>query len=60
MRIMSRVSSFLRMKCEMRLLTETGMIAIRAMREAARTWGDVHEKYLAAAVRFSDDFEGWF
>ncbi|CAP67994.1 uncharacterized protein PODANS_1_18630 [Podospora anserina S mat+] len=34
--------------------------AIRAMREAARTWGDVHEKYLAAAVRFSDDFEGWF
>ncbi|KAL2266600.1 hypothetical protein VTJ83DRAFT_5952 [Remersonia thermophila] len=33
--------------------------AIRAMREAARTWGDVHEKYLAAAVRFAEDFEGW-
>ncbi|KAK4245302.1 hypothetical protein C7999DRAFT_34364 [Corynascus novoguineensis] len=33
--------------------------AIRAMREAARTWGDVHENYLAAAVRFADDFEGW-
>ncbi|KAK4039765.1 hypothetical protein C8A01DRAFT_36215 [Parachaetomium inaequale] len=32
---------------------------IRAMREAARTWGDVHERYLAAAVRFVDDFEGW-
>ncbi|AEO54420.1 hypothetical protein MYCTH_2296978 [Thermothelomyces thermophilus ATCC 42464] len=33
--------------------------AIRAMREAARTWGDVHDNYLAAAVWFSDDFEGW-
>jgi hypothetical protein len=33
--------------------------AIRAMREAAKTWGDVHEKYLAAAVRFAEDFEGW-
>jgi hypothetical protein len=29
------------------------------MREAARTWGDVHDRYLAAAVRFADDFEGW-
>ncbi|KAI1752535.1 cell cycle checkpoint protein RAD17 [Xylaria castorea] len=33
--------------------------AIRAMKEAARTWGDVHEHYLAAAVRFVDDFHGW-
>jgi hypothetical protein len=33
--------------------------AARAMKEAARTWGDVHERYLAAAVRFVDDFEGW-
>ncbi|KAJ3572484.1 hypothetical protein NPX13_g5032 [Xylaria arbuscula] len=33
--------------------------AIRAIKEAARTWGDVHEHYLAAAVRFVDDFEGW-
>ncbi|RYP90877.1 hypothetical protein DL770_003015 [Monosporascus sp. CRB-9-2] len=33
--------------------------AVRAMREAARTWGDVHEHYLAAAVRFVDDFNGW-
>ncbi|KAI1360598.1 cell cycle checkpoint protein RAD17 [Xylaria arbuscula] len=32
--------------------------AIRAIKEAARTWGDVHEHYLAAAVRFVDDFEG--
>ena len=23
------------------------------------TWGDVHERYLASAVRFVDDFEGW-
>ncbi|KAK0613048.1 hypothetical protein B0T17DRAFT_542626 [Bombardia bombarda] len=33
--------------------------AIRAMREAARTWGDVHDRYLGAAVRFVDEFEGW-
>ncbi|KUI62759.1 Oxidoreductase AflY [Cytospora mali] len=33
--------------------------AVRAMREAARTWGDVHERYLASAVRLVDDFEGW-
>ncbi|KAH8162687.1 hypothetical protein CIB48_g5551 [Xylaria polymorpha] len=33
--------------------------AVRAMKEAARTWGDVHEHYLAAAVRFVDDFHGW-
>ncbi|KAI0394759.1 hypothetical protein F5Y17DRAFT_426731 [Xylariaceae sp. FL0594] len=33
--------------------------AVRAMKEAAATWGDVHEHYLAAAVRFVDDFQGW-
>lgn len=33
--------------------------AVRAMREAARTWGDVHERYLASAVRLVDDFDGW-
>lgn len=33
--------------------------AVRAMREAARTWGDVQEYYLSAAIRFVDDFEGW-
>lgn len=33
--------------------------AVRAMKEAARTWGDVHERYLASAVRFVDEFEGW-
>lgn len=33
--------------------------AVRAMREAARTWGDVHERYLASAVRLVDDFQGW-
>ncbi|KAK8050644.1 hypothetical protein PG994_012374 [Apiospora phragmitis] len=33
--------------------------AVRAMKEAAETWGDVQEKYLAAAVRFVDDFRGW-
>lgn len=33
--------------------------AIRAMKEATRTWGDVHDHYLSAAVRFVDDFAGW-
>lgn len=33
--------------------------AVRAMKEAARTWGDVHDRYLASAVRFVDDFQGW-
>ncbi|KAK0656817.1 hypothetical protein B0T16DRAFT_400293 [Cercophora newfieldiana] len=33
--------------------------AIRAMKSASQTWGDVHERYLAAAVRFVDDFKGW-
>ncbi|CAM1506809.1 Fc.00g064500.m01.CDS01 [Cosmosporella sp. VM-42] len=33
--------------------------AIRAMREASRTWGDVHSRYLSAAVTFVDNFNGW-
>jgi hypothetical protein len=33
--------------------------AIRAMKEAAMTWGDVHERYLASAVMFVDNFNGW-
>jgi len=33
--------------------------ALRAIREIAFTWGDVHERYLAAAVQFADDFRGW-
>lgn len=33
--------------------------AIRAMKEAASTWGDVDKKYLRAAVRFSEEFDGW-
>ncbi|KAK0730785.1 hypothetical protein B0H67DRAFT_562881 [Lasiosphaeris hirsuta] len=33
--------------------------AVRAIKEASRTWGDVHDKYLGAAVRFVDDFKGW-
>ncbi|KAK4170392.1 cell cycle checkpoint protein RAD17 [Cladorrhinum sp. PSN259] len=33
--------------------------AIRSMQEMSKTWGDVHERYLAAAVRFADDFAGW-
>ncbi|QSZ34150.1 hypothetical protein DSL72_005738 [Monilinia vaccinii-corymbosi] len=33
--------------------------AIRAIKEAAFTWGDVHERYLSMAVTFADDFKGW-
>ncbi|KXH66470.1 hypothetical protein CSAL01_09128 [Colletotrichum salicis] len=33
--------------------------AIRAMKEASRTWGDVHERYLASALTFVDNFRGW-
>lgn len=33
--------------------------AIRAIRDTARTWGDVHERYLQAAVTFVDNFHGW-
>jgi hypothetical protein len=29
------------------------------MKEAAFTWGDVHERYLSAATHFADDFQGW-
>lgn len=32
---------------------------VRAMREAAMTWGDVHDYYLTAAIKFADEFEGW-
>jgi hypothetical protein len=33
--------------------------ALRAMKEAALTWGDVHEWYLTAAIKFADEFAGW-
>jgi len=33
--------------------------AIRAMKEAAFTWGDEHQRYLSAAEHFADDFHGW-
>ncbi|TDZ32604.1 Questin oxidase [Colletotrichum spinosum] len=33
--------------------------AIRAMKEAATTWGDVHERYLASALTFADNYRGW-
>ncbi|KAG4026601.1 hypothetical protein MFRU_038g00050 [Monilinia fructicola] len=33
--------------------------AIRAIKEIAFTWGDVHERYLSMAVTFADDFKGW-
>ncbi|ODA83971.1 hypothetical protein RJ55_02489 [Drechmeria coniospora] len=33
--------------------------AIRAMHEAAKTWGDDDGKYLKAAVTFVDHFDGW-
>ncbi|PHH89156.1 hypothetical protein CDD83_6588 [Cordyceps sp. RAO-2017] len=33
--------------------------AIRAMREAARTWGDAQQTYLKAAVTFVNNFDEW-
>ncbi|KAH6898693.1 hypothetical protein B0T10DRAFT_601614 [Thelonectria olida] len=33
--------------------------AIRAMKEASRTWGDAHDRYLSSAVTFVDNFDGW-
>ncbi|KAI2473049.1 hypothetical protein F4781DRAFT_381658 [Annulohypoxylon bovei var. microspora] len=32
---------------------------VRAIKEATRTWGDVHNRYLNSAIRFVDDFQGW-
>ncbi|KAG5929468.1 hypothetical protein E4U53_002438, partial [Claviceps sorghi] len=37
----------------------TKHLAIRAMRESARTWGDDDEYYLRAAATFVDKFHGW-
>ncbi|KAL5688518.1 hypothetical protein EMGR_000746 [Emarellia grisea] len=33
--------------------------ALRAMREAAATWGDSDGLYLKAAVKFAEEFDGW-
>lgn len=32
---------------------------LRAMKEAAQTWGDSEQYYLKAACRLGEDFEGW-
>jgi len=32
---------------------------LRAIKEAAKTWGDDDKRYLSSAVRLADDFEGW-
>ena len=33
--------------------------ALRAMKEAAQTWGDENEFYLKAAIKFGQEFDGW-
>ena len=33
--------------------------ALRAMREAAKTWGDKDDFYLRAAVKLGEEFDGW-
>ena len=33
--------------------------ALRAMKEAANTWGDADQFYLKAACRFDEEFDGW-
>lgn len=35
------------------------MIGIRALKEAAETWGDESDFFLKAAVRFATDFTSW-
>lgn len=35
------------------------LVACRAMKEAANTWGDENEYFLKAAVHFSEQFTGW-
>ena len=42
----------------LRMLT-TDPLAVRSIKMASQTWGDADERYLAAAVRFVDDFKGW-
>lgn len=32
---------------------------LRAMKEAAKTWGDDEQYYLKAAVKFAEEFDGW-
>lgn len=32
---------------------------LRAMKEAAQTWGDEEEFYIKAAVKLSEEFDGW-
>jgi len=41
------------------LLSANEDVGLRAIKEAAFTWGDVHEWYLAAAIKFADGFGGW-
>ena len=33
--------------------------ALRALKEAAQTWGDPESLYLKAAIKFADEFDGW-
>ena len=33
--------------------------ALRALKEAAQTWGDGDQFYLKAAVKFGEEFDGW-
>jgi hypothetical protein len=42
-----------------RQYADTIFVAIRSMKQAAMTWGDVHEHYLASAITFVDNFQGW-
>ena len=35
------------------------VVGCRAMKEAANTWGDEDGFYLKAAVKFSEEFDGW-
>lgn len=35
------------------------ILALRSLKTCGETWGDENKNYLAAAVRFADEFDGW-
>jgi len=41
----------------MQMLTQ--LPAVRAMKDAAETWDDKGELFLKAAVKFTEEFDGW-
>ena len=55
---MSRVGHFTLLNNSGRMWL-TVVVAIRAMRDMGRLWGDDNAFYLRAAATFVDNFHGW-